>query len=80
MVWPLGLQRLYYVGQGASQAMDPTSVADAGENKYPTEKLKNIRNEIQMRPGAKGVGSLFPKKTAVSGAAARYSFRYVSTG
>ena len=59
MVWPLDLQRLYYVGPGDNQALDSMFIAGARGRKSPTEKLKKLRNEFQMRPDAEGIGSLF---------------------
>ena len=79
MVWPLDLQRLYYVGPGDTQALDSMCISGTRGRKSATEKLKKLRSEIQMMPDAKGIGSLFAK-TAVNGITARCNFYFASTG
>ena len=61
MVWPLDIQRLYYVGPGATQTIDSMFISDARDNKSAEAQMKMLWDEIQMRPDAKGIGSLFAK-------------------
>ena len=77
MAWPLGLQRLYYVGNGATLSTDSMSVDAAGGGESPTGKLKILRVEIQMRPDAKGIGSLFPKNGGKRG---RHAVQFLLCG
>ena len=78
MVWPLDIQRLYFVGPGALQTIDAMFISGARNNKSAKAQMKMLWDEIQMRPDAKGIGSLFPQNGG-NGTITRFSSFCVST-
>ena len=61
MVWPMDLNHLYYLGHGATLAMDSMYVSGFDWRHTPAEKLKIPRNDIKTRKDAEGIASICPK-------------------